>query len=433
MAEGSLVRANGAWPRGHAGPTPGRSIWSRRSSGGSLLVIALLFCNVFVSKFGIPGSDGQLSLRLAILFVVCLIGVGYRQLSIDPVRLLLFLAVCLCLLLETLLLQSERRVSWPALALLLYLILPYVFFVDAEEDDDDYQFFALNQFILVIAILGLIQWIGQFVFSNEVVFAFDLWIPESMRQHFNSMIDLGQAQGELVGFTKPNGVFLLEPSALSQYMALGIIAELIFFQRPLYIAVFGACLLAAYSGTGWILLAVVVPFIVGARGLVIAAVLGLLAYLAFSIGDDTLKLSVYVDRLNEFNTKQSSAYARFVSMYELLGEYVWTDYMTTLFGRGPGNATEFSAVVDYTTHDTTWGKILYEYGLVGGVFYFGFVFYCLCFSSASRIIKFALAVMFLFLGGAASIPDAHILNLALVVWPGRSSLDGVRRQPLADE
>ena len=59
-------------------------------------------------------------------------------------------------------------------------------------------------------------------------------------------------------------------------------------------------------------------------------------------------------------------------------------------------------------------KILLEFGLVGAVAYFGFLFCCLFYSPAPRILILAVGITY-FLNGIYT-PFAHGLALSLLLW-----------------
>ncbi len=84
---------------------------------------------------------------------------------------------------------------------------------------------------------------------------------------------------------KSNGFFLMEPSACSQFMALGLIIEVLSARRIATLARFATGLLLSFSGTCWIVLAAFgrTAFVgLGRRGAVIGLGALLIPYWFFS-------------------------------------------------------------------------------------------------------------------------------------------------------
>jgi hypothetical protein len=83
-------------------------------------------------------------------------------------------------------------------------------------------------------------------------------------------------------------------------------------------------------------------------------------------------------------------------------------------------------------------KIVFEFGLVGAVAYFGFLFACLYYSPAPRLLTLAVGITY-FLSGIYT-PFAHGLALSLLLWnsanaQGRGAewlVGWNRKQPLAN-
>jgi hypothetical protein len=67
-------------------------------------------------------------------------------------------------------------------------------------------------------------------------------------------------------------------------------------------------------------------------------------------------------------------------------------------------------------------KIVFEFGLVGAVAYCGFLFACLFYSPAPRLLTLAVGVTYLLSG--IYIPFAHGLALSLLLWNSAPSKVG---------
>jgi len=125
---------------------------------------------------------------------------------------------------------------------------------------------------------------------------------------------------------------------------------------------------------------------------------------------------LHVDRLlsrvNEFGSIRSSGYARFVGGFYLFDRFLWHDLWRTLFGYGAGSFTTYASHDD--AGEMALFKIVFEFGLVGAVAYFGFLFACLFYSPAPRLLTLAVGITYLLSG--IYIPFAHGLALSLLLW-----------------
>ena len=65
-------------------------------------------------------------------------------------------------------------------------------------------------------------------------------------------------------------------------------------------------------------------------------------------------------------------------------------------------------------------KIVFEFGLLGAVAYFGFLFACLLYSPAPRLLTLAVGITYLLNG--IYIPFAHGLALSLLLWNSPNAL-----------
>ncbi len=385
------------------------------------IVLFILTTNVLLAKFAIPGSDGSLSIRLVSLYAALSVGVLSGRLLINPQTFVFFSGVALSLVLVSFA-PLTTKFSYTSLMLILFLILPYVFCFRAAAIRHRTAFAIYNGIAIVLSLCALVQFPAQFVIGPETAFWLDYNIPESIAMKgFNNLNDFNDGSDII----KSNGVFLLEASGLSQFVCLAIIIELTYFRRAWAIVLYCAAMVVSYSGTGILMLLMTAPILLwreGGRAIAALAVAVLVGFLFF----DELKLGLFLERMTEFESTGSSGYARFLSIFRLLTDYVWHDSVTTFIGRGPGSVTENNLNLDYAAHDPSWGKIMYEYGVLGFMSYFSFFFYCVWRARVDVAVKLAMTFQFLFLGGLVGSPEAHSQILALVIWPHDSPSRDVR-------
>ena len=394
------------------------------AAGGPLgivpaLVGTMLFGEFFLPRFAFHFGQRELSLdaivTLACVAMLAVIG-GLRP---DPTRIALY-----CVAMGALLVAAmsnggslSGRVSAPSFLLLVCLYSAYIFVIpDASDRTFESTLRMFRRFSLIVAAAGICQFFAQLAIPGPTLFTFETFFPESvLTQNFNFVIPVPGAEQ----FNKSNGFFLLEPSHFSQMMALAIIAE-IAFRRPSWrLAVLGLALLLSYSGTGLVLCAIFVPLLLVWRGhgqLVIAMVGAVLALLVFA---NLFHLTSTLDRLSEFGSERSSAFARFLSPFYLFMDFVFPHAQTTLFGLGPGAIEPYFQSEEYAVHDPTWGKLFFEYGLVGTVPFTIFICRCLFRGARSLLLNAAVFFTYLVLGG--NLVDARVesLILALAVFQSR--------------
>ena len=275
---------------------------------------------------------------------------------------------------------------------------------------------------LVVAAAGIAQFFAQFVFHPPWLFDYTPLIPEALRASgqwntVNPVSNWVQADGYWI---KSNGFFLREASMFSLALALGIVCELALGARRWALALLAGGLVLSYSGSGLLCLAVALVFPFGRR--TVLNILGLAAAAAvlFLLLGDTLNLSYTLNRIEEFGSERSSAYCRFIHPAVAVGQGLHTDAWSALLGHGPGSLTRAGATcVDL--HQPTYGKLLFEYGLLGFLAFGALILQALRRPVAPLRLRVALGFSWLFLGGnlvASEIIAAIFLFCA--VWPGKT-------------
>ena len=368
----------------------------------------------FLSKFAFP-PFGALGIGASLFLVLAavLIGSIIDCVRIDPRRLTLFALMICCLGLMQIF--QPGAVSPTSLLLLVAVHLPYVFTVPQSNNGERIIKFFI-QIVTVFALLGIAQFVLMRVVNVRYLFPIENFFPDALIvQHFNhqAVVEYGSQE------YRANGVFLLEPSFFSQVLAVAMVAELCTLGRVTRLAIFGLALLVSYSGTGIIVLAICLPLCVVSQrrwGLLLVGVIGLIAIIALQ---EFFHVGRLLSRVNEFTAIRSSGYGRFVGGFYLFDRLLWPDPWRTFFGYGAGS------FIGYAAHEGIAGemalfKIVFEFGLLGGVAYFGFLFACLLYSPAPRLLALAVGITYLLSG--IYIPFAHGLALSLLLWNSPNAL-----------
>jgi hypothetical protein len=263
----------------------------------------------------------------------------------------------------------------------------------------------------VLAVLGIAQYGLEFFVNPRFLFPIENFVPDTfIVQHFNHQAAMEYGSHEY----RANGVFMLEPSFYSQLLAVAIIAELYAQGRMTRLAIFGLALIASASGTGIMVLAVCLPLCLVARrrwGLLLA---GMLALVGIIVVHEYVHSFGILSRIGEFGAEHSSGYSRFVGGFYLFDQFLWHDPWRALFGYGAGSFTNYAARAHYAADEIALSKMVLEFGLVGATAYFGFLFCCLFYAPAPRVLKLAVGITYL-MGGIYT-PFSHGLALSLLLW-----------------
>lgn len=220
---------------------------------------------------------------------------------------------------------------------------------------------------------------------------------------------------------KPNGMLLDEPSILSQLLAAALIVELVLKGLSVRAVLIGLALVATFSGTGLVMLAAALPVVIVRHRPIGALLLPIIVIPIALIAAGELALGLFAARIAEFGNPESSAYARFIGIVDLLREHIFADPRALLFGKGAGSITDFIERGTVLSHDPTWGKMIFEYGLLSGTVYLVGMLAFILSSRAPAALRIGLATQFLFTGGYALTAPAHALILPLLIWPAASA------------
>jgi hypothetical protein len=375
-------------------------------------VLLPIFAGVFLPRFAIGLSQRQLSVPLLVI-VVSIIGlVATGRLRVHVPRLILF-TLSIAAMMTATLLGGTGRVSAMSLLLLTVLYLGFVFVVDGDEQSYASVIAGFRRIYLAAAIIGIAQFLGQVIVPGPTLFTFRGFIPDKFLALEYNYVD---PTDFLPGFYKSNGFFLPEPSIFGQLMGLAAITEVLFFRPSYRLFIIGLGLFVSFSGTGVVLCLVFIPLLLLRRGnsslLLLAAVLAVLV-LIFS---SSPYLSPYLDRFGEFGATHSSGFARFLSPFYLFNDFIFTSTRNTLFGLGPGAIETFFNNYYTEVHDPTWGKLFFEYGLVGTLPFALFVTCSFFADTPTKWLAGALFLNWLLMGGYLLSAPWACLILPLAIW-----------------
>jgi hypothetical protein len=275
----------------------------------------------------------------------------------------------------------------------------------------------------LVAAAGIAQFCAQFFTSAEWLFNYTPLIPEAVRTSgtwntVHPVTSWVQADGYWI---KSNGFFMREASFFSVVLAYGIVCELIIGVRRWAVVLMAAGLVLSYSGSGLVALAVALIFPLERRTLLrVLGVGACVAAVLFFLGD-TLNLSYTVERIAEFGDERSSAYCRFIQPAVAVAQGLQLDPWSALLGHGPGSLTRWGMTCA-DLHEPTYGKLLFEYGLLGALAFGALVLLALNRSRAPLRLRIALAVSWLLVGGnLVSSEVLAMIFLFCAMWPPQAA------------
>ena len=368
----------------------------------------LLAASILFQKISLPGSGGVLGFGLLVLLGLSVLGLLAGQLIVSRpglagLTLFVFIAALSAVA------SNSVALSKMSLALLILCQFPLVLRFRSGAVDYGRLLEMINLAMTTIAVLGIVQFIAQYLIGPALPFSLDLFLPESLSlEGFNQLIPLSYG----ASVYKSNGVFLAEPSFFSQFLAVGVIVEVVGRCRPSRLALYLVALLCSYSGSGLIMLAVFVPFYLAQRRQFTLVALGGLCLAIIVLAADMLQLDALISRAAEFSDPGSSGYARFISPLVYIREHLFADPLTLLLGRGPGTVTEHFESYYYMPFDPTWAKLLYEFGLLGFATYLVFFAVATC-GAEGRALAGPITFTYFILGGY--LQDPFVLSLLVLV------------------
>lgn len=381
----------------------------------ALGIAGILLSCIVLQRFAIPVGGAQIpgsfAASYAIIGVLLLVG----RLIVNPPLLLFFLATMALLALSMAI--NLQIASLASFAYLFTIYVLYVFKLRYRQGSFEYAVHFYQALMAFCAALGIAQFFAQFVLPFELVFPIDNFVPDDFRftEQFNVIIPLTYESPIM----KSNGVLFLEPSFFSQFLGLAIIIELTGRQRLIHLGLYGAAMLVSYSGTGMSMVAIFLPWIFIQRGNLQLLALFFVGGLVVLLGGEAMNLNLLAERFGEFGAAQSSGFARFVSPYFLVRDFLIEDAAAFLFGMGPGSielVVSKAYARAYLAHDPAWIKLMFEYGVIAAACMLTYIAIALRHGSRHGVLAWAILYLFLFLGGYLLNGMMHALFVALLAW-----------------
>lgn len=385
------------------------------------IFIALFGC-IFLQRFGIPAGELKLPVVVLVVAAVFLILLIQNRAMVAERPAILYIFFCIYALFSAgLTLAIPPQGTMASVPSLGYLLLLYAFIVlrirPALGPSETLRIF--RGFVTFVAACAVLQFLAQF--AGLHLFSFAGFVPDPLllEPAYNVVVPIWYG----ASVYKANGFFLLEPSFLSQFAAIALVIEFLYFGSAFRMGLFVLALLVAFSGTGFLILG----FAVVVTGILERRALGRLMLLLI-VGGSVIALfgSVvapeYIEsvlrRTSELESNQTSGFIRFISPYMMVVDA--TADPRSILGFGPGTAERFDSIgYEYGVNALT--KILIEYGMPGLGLYVLLLFSC--FYRADMRALSAIGFFWFIFGGGYHLTPAVVYTLAtLLAWgPGAVS------------
>jgi hypothetical protein len=376
------------------------------------VLAAMMTAVTVLQRISLP--FGQISFAL----VVVLAGVTYLLLSgalvEDRLRAGLYLlAIAVCLLAAAISLAMGKEGSLSSVLLLVVLYAPFAYVL--KQDASRFYPRLLEYFcrlMVVGSVLSLAQWAAQ-VAGWQYSDPFDL-LPDQLLLHgYNTTYALEYGSGTM----KSNGVFFLEPSFCSQFLALATIIQLARGDKRWRVPLLVAGIIPTLSGTGLLLLAFGLIVLSLRRGpLWIIAILATVATVSVATIISPAG-ALFAARAAESRTSESSVSLRFFQPYSVAYDQLGAEDSAPLIGRGPGfverEAADHFSRTDLSLAFPVVPKLMAEYGLIAAFVFLVFTVAAFWSGAPSPIIASCVLFMHLTLSGSLLQPQTVYLSFLL--------------------
>jgi hypothetical protein len=374
-----------------------------------LVLCTPIACASILAKFGIPGySSLGIGIALPLIALALAFGTLNNSIRLEPRR-LGFYCITLSMLILPQLLQAGRF-SLNSLLMLAALHVPYVLVVMRGDELAPKALKFFLHIATLLACLAIAQYFLQGFVDNAYLYPIDNLIPpDYVVQGFNAQGTINYSSNQI----RATGMFMLEPSFLTQFLAVAIVAEAVTTRRLWPLGLYTVGILVAHAGTGILILVIVMPFVVFAHRRWDLLALGVIAIAGILAFGEVFNLDMITNRAGEFDDPNSSGFARFVGGFYMFDQMLWPDVSRALFGYGAGSFMDYVHLFNNEVADMPMTKMIFEFGLVGALVYFAFIASCLFSSPLPRLLSLAIALTFLLNG--MYVPFSHGLALGLLV------------------
>jgi hypothetical protein len=377
---------------------------------------AMVTAAVVLQRFAVPFGPEQVPFVLVAEAVLLGVLLVQGRLVIERNRTLWYLvAAAACLAAAAIASDSGDGSSLLSVLLLLVMYAPFCLTLAPSLRclyRPVLQFFTtLMAIVAVVAVVQMLLQLAGWSYSDPLAS-----VPrELLTKGYNTTypVEYGSA------IVKSNAFIFLEPSFLSQFLALAFVVELTIGARLWRLLLYFGAILTTVSGTGVILLAFGFAVALFKRAdrrpivFLLPFVIAVVVTVATPVG------SLFSTRVSTESKVEetSSSNARFVEPYERVYDDLNQSVQHLVVGRGPGFA-ERAGDDAFVREDIpivypVVPKLSYEYGLVAGLLFAGFIAFAFLNRTPSLVIASSALLMHFVLSG--SLLQAHTVYLCYIL------------------
>ena len=382
-----------------------RVVAAIRAPAGQRLFVGfaiLAVAAVVLQKIGLPVPGGELGFDTPLILVVLAYLFWRRVVVLDGVRVAAFGLFIACAAIG--MLSGSGDSGLPAFGVLVALYVGLCFVAPAPTLVAERCLRFFQSVIIVVAGIVLAQQLVQYTVGHRFWPNLDAMLPPGLL-YDGFAYQRAYAWGS--PYLKPNGVFFLEPSAVSLYVGAALAVELIAFQRIAVAALLGAGMLATLAGTGPVMILLASPLLILKLPLARATLLASFAAIALLGAGVSGALDPFFARAGELSDPKSSGYARIVVPFTAMAEEL-RDPARIITGRGAGSSPTGVNVVQWPIQ-----KLTYEYGLLAAVAFHLFLLVAMLGRPVSRTLAVTILIPHELFGGGF-VSHANVMLLILL-------------------
>jgi hypothetical protein len=363
---------------------------------------AIVVAMIFLQKLGLNIADSSVGVNAGLIWVGLAWFAVNGVLEVVASRLVLLTLFVAAILLSLLL--NGQPLKLTAVSILILMYAGFVFRIKVSRELASRCMLFFQQCMLIIAIIVFLQQISQYTIGNKYWPNLNHILGDKLLYSGFAYIHPYKWQSP---YLEPNGIFFLEPSVISAYLAMALIVELTWFRRLAHAAAFLAAMLLCLAATGPTMVILVSPFLIAkldrrtaliVLGLAVPLVIAALA---------TGWLTPLLSRTGELSQTNSSGYGRIMAPLQVISAQLGN--ASSMFtGAGPGASPRIRDVVQWP-----FSKLLFEYGFLTAVIFHAYLVTSVFMTPPNRILALALLLMQLFFGGGF-VSHANVMPILLL-------------------